>query len=136
MLLALTCPPLPPCPPSTRCCSPPPPDLQIKEEIAKYKVGAPARVGLLAPNDVTIPGGGTGMDPSQTQFFQVLGIATKINKGTIEIVSDVHLIKAGDKVSRFFGGKRRVEGGRCMAGGVAHMLFLRNQVCMVCVLCL
>ncbi len=29
---------------------------------------------------------------------QALGIATKINKGTIEIVSDVHLIKAGDKV--------------------------------------
>ncbi len=29
---------------------------------------------------------------------QALGIATKINKGTIELVSDVHLIKAGDKV--------------------------------------
>lgn len=71
---------------------------QVKEEISKYKVGAPARVGLLAPNDVTIPSGGTGMDPSQTSFFQALAIATKINKGTIEIVSDVHLIKAGDKV--------------------------------------
>ncbi len=73
--------------------------LQVKDEIAKYKVGAPARVGLLAPNDVTIPAGGTGMDPSQTSFFQALAIATKINKGTIEIVSDVHLIKAGEKVS-------------------------------------
>jgi large subunit ribosomal protein LP0 len=71
---------------------------QIKEEISKYKVGAPARVGLLAPNDVFIPAGGTGMDPSQTSFFQALAIATKINKGTIEIVSEVHLIKAGDKV--------------------------------------
>lgn len=30
--------------------------------------------------------------------MQALGIATKINKGTIEIVSDVHLIKAGEKV--------------------------------------
>jgi hypothetical protein len=54
---------------------------QIKAEIAKYKVGAPARVGLVAPNDVTIPAGGTGMDPSQTSFFQALAIATKINKG-------------------------------------------------------
>jgi len=71
---------------------------QVKDEILKHKVGAPARVGLLAPNDVTIPAGGTGMDPSQTSFFQALAIATKINKGTIEIVSDVHLIKAGDKV--------------------------------------
>lgn len=54
---------------------------QVKAEIAKYKVGAPARVGLVAPNDVTIPAGGTGMDPSQTSFFQALAIATKINKG-------------------------------------------------------
>jgi len=38
------------------------------------------------------------MDPSQTSFFQALGIATKINKGTIEITADVHLIKAGEKV--------------------------------------
>lgn len=62
------------------------------------QVGAPARVGLVAPNDVSVPAGSTGMDPSQTSFFQALGIATKINKGTIEIVSDVHLIKTGDKV--------------------------------------
>jgi hypothetical protein len=55
-----------PTPPPTSCCPP-----QIKEEISKYKVGAPARVGLLAPNDVFIPAGGTGMDPSQTSFFQV-----------------------------------------------------------------
>lgn len=47
--------------------------VQIKDEISKYKVGAPARVGLLAPNDVFIPAGGTGMDPSQTSFFQVGG---------------------------------------------------------------
>ena len=45
-----------------------------------------------------VPAGSTGMDPSQTSFFQALGIATKINKGTIEIVADVHLIKAGEKV--------------------------------------
>jgi hypothetical protein len=35
------------------------------------QVGAPARVGLVAPNDVKIPAGSTGMDPSQTSFFQV-----------------------------------------------------------------
>ena len=59
---------------------------------------APARVGAIAPIDVVVPAGGTGMDPSQTSFFQVLNIATKINKGAVEIVSDVNLIKAGDKV--------------------------------------
>eukprot|EP00798_Chlamydomonas_sp_ICE-L_P031860 gene31860-7067_t len=70
----------------------------VKTEIMKYKVGAQARVGVIAPNAVSIPSGSTGMDPSQTSFFQALGIATKINKGTIEIVSDVDLIQAGDKV--------------------------------------
>ena len=66
--------------------------------ILGYKVPAPARVGAIAPIDVIVPAGGTGMDPSQTNFFQVLNIATKINKGAVEIVADVHLIKAGEKV--------------------------------------
>ena len=45
--------------------------LQLRDEVAKYKVGAPARVGLVAPNDVIVPSGNTGLDPSQTSFFQV-----------------------------------------------------------------
>lgn len=36
------------------------------------QVGAPARVGLVAPVDVTVPAGNTGLDPSQTNFFQVI----------------------------------------------------------------
>lgn len=71
---------------------------EVIEEIAKYKVGAPARVGLVAPVDVIVPPGNTGLDPSQTSFFQVLNIPTKINKGTVEIVTPVDLIKKGDKV--------------------------------------
>jgi len=43
----------------------------IRDEIMKFKVGAPARVGLVAPNDVEVPAGGTGLDPSSTNFFQV-----------------------------------------------------------------
>lgn len=43
----------------------------------KFKVGAPARVGLVAPNSVEVPAGGTGLDPSSTNFFQVLAPATK-----------------------------------------------------------
>ncbi|GLU18840.1 hypothetical protein SLE2022_351170 [Rubroshorea leprosula] len=71
---------------------------EVREEIAKYKVGAPARVGLVAPIDVVVPPGNTGLDPSQTSFFQVLNIPTKINKGTVEIMTPVELIKKGDKV--------------------------------------
>ncbi|MBA0813900.1 hypothetical protein Gohar_027718 [Gossypium harknessii] len=71
---------------------------EVREEVAKYKVGAPARVGLVAPIDVVVPPGNTGLDPSQTSFFQVLNIPTKINKGTVEIITPVELIKKGEKV--------------------------------------
>ncbi|KAJ7964152.1 60S acidic ribosomal protein P0 [Quillaja saponaria] len=71
---------------------------EVREEVAKYKVGAPARVGLVAPIDVVVPPGNTGLDPSQTSFFQVLNIPTKINKGTVEIIASVELIRKGEKV--------------------------------------
>jgi large subunit ribosomal protein LP0 len=70
----------------------------VREQIESFKVGAPARVGLVAPVDVTVPAGNTGLDPSQTNFFQALNIPTKINKGTVEITTDVQLIKIGEKV--------------------------------------
>merc|ERR1711937_540598 len=38
------------------------------------------------------------MGPEKTSFFQALSIQTKIARGTIEIVSPVHLLKPGDKV--------------------------------------
>ncbi|KAL0003303.1 hypothetical protein SO802_017084 [Lithocarpus litseifolius] len=69
---------------------------EVSEEVAQ--VGAPARVGLVAPIDVVVPSGNTGLDPLQTSFFQVLNIPTKINKGTVEIITPVELIKKGDKV--------------------------------------
>jgi large subunit ribosomal protein LP0 len=68
-------------------------DLLLKERTA-----APAKAGSLAPADVFIDAQNTGMGPEKTSFFQALGIATKITKGTIEIINQVHLIKKGDKV--------------------------------------
>ncbi|KAF6140332.1 hypothetical protein GIB67_011351, partial [Kingdonia uniflora] len=44
---------------------------EVSEEVAKYKDGAPACVGLVALDDVVVPPGNTGLDPSQTSFFQV-----------------------------------------------------------------
>ena len=46
------------------------------------------------PNSVIVRKGPTGMEPTQTSFLQALIIASKINKGQVEIVSDVHLINA------------------------------------------
>ncbi|KAL9421642.1 hypothetical protein CISIN_1g036252mg [Citrus sinensis] len=71
---------------------------EVSDEVSKHKVAAPARVGLVAPIDVVVPPGNTGLDPSQTSFFQVLNIPTKINKGTVEIITPVELIKKGDRV--------------------------------------
>jgi len=70
----------------------------IRDLLLANKVKAPAKAGALAPLDVTVPAQNTGMGPEKTSFFQALSIPTKITKGTIEIIQDVPLIKAGDKV--------------------------------------
>jgi len=70
----------------------------IRDIAVAERVPAVARAGNIAPVDVHIPAGPTGMDPGQTGFFQALNIATKIVKGSVEIINPVHLIKKGDKV--------------------------------------
>ena len=70
-----------------------------RNKIKEFVVPAPAKQNAVAPVDVTVPAGPTGMEPSQTAFFQVLNIATKINKGAIEILADVKVVTAGEKVS-------------------------------------
>jgi len=71
---------------------------EIRDQVSNNRLCAPARVGSIAPCDVFLPAGNTALDPSQTNFMQALNIATRINKGTIEIINQVHLIKKGDKV--------------------------------------
>jgi len=71
---------------------------EIRGIITANKVAAPARAGALAPRDVLVPAGNTGMEPGKTSFFQALGIPTKIARGTIEIVSDVKVVTAGTRV--------------------------------------
>ena len=71
---------------------------EIADIIESVKVGADAKAGSIAPVDVVVPAGPTGMDPGQTSFFQALGIGTKIVKGQIEIVSDQHLVHVDKKV--------------------------------------
>jgi large subunit ribosomal protein LP0 len=70
----------------------------IRDILTTARVPAAAKVGILAPQDVVIPKGQTSLEPTKTSFLQALNIASKINKGTVEIMNDVHLIKVGDKV--------------------------------------
>ncbi|OTA64545.1 ribosomal protein P0-like protein [Hypoxylon sp. EC38] len=70
----------------------------IRDKILSNKVAAPARAGAVAPADVWVPAGNTGMEPGKTSFFQALGVPTKIARGTIEITTDLKLVEAGSKV--------------------------------------
>jgi len=70
----------------------------IKKIISDHKVSAPAKVGAIAPCDVVVPAGPTGMEPTQTSFLQALNIASKISKGQVDIVADVKIIVTGQKV--------------------------------------
>jgi len=71
---------------------------EVREIILSNKVAAPARAGAVAPADVYVPAGNTGMEPGKTSFFQALGVPTKIARGTIEITTDLKLVSAGGKV--------------------------------------
>ena len=59
---------------------------------------APAKAGAIAPIDVFEAPQNTGLGQEKTSFFQALSIATKVSKGMIEILSEVHLIKKDEKV--------------------------------------
>jgi len=72
---------------------------EVRKKVLENKVPAAAKSGSLAPGDVWVPAGPTGLDPGQTNFFQALNIATKIVKGAIEIIQDVHLVKKNEKVT-------------------------------------
>lgn len=71
---------------------------QIRDVLESNQKEAPAKAGAIAPVDVFIAKVNTGLGPEKTSFFQALSIPTKITKGTIEILSDIHLVKKGEKV--------------------------------------
>jgi len=70
----------------------------VRDAMISHKVAAPAKVGVVAQRDVTIPAGNSGISPDKTSFFQALGIPTKVVKGAIEILNDVLILKEGDRV--------------------------------------
>ncbi|CUT99161.1 deoxyribonuclease [Echinococcus multilocularis] len=73
---------------------------EVRKALESNRLEAPAKAGTVAPCDVTVPALNTGLGPEKTSFFQALNIQTKITRGTIEILSDVPLIKKGQKVGQ------------------------------------
>lgn len=55
--------------------------------------------GDIAPSDVIIPAGPTGLGPEKINIFQAAKIGTKINKGHIDLSLDHKLFSAGDFVT-------------------------------------
>jgi len=72
---------------------------KAREVMNEVVVPAMAKAGVVAPKDVFIPAGPSGLEPSQTSFFQALNIPTKIVKGSIEITAEFKICTAGEKVS-------------------------------------
>ena len=72
--------------------------VELRKSFDELRAPCPAKAGSIAPNDVIVPAGDTGLDPTQTSFIQALNIASKITKGQIEITSNTLLVKAGEKV--------------------------------------
>jgi len=71
---------------------------KVRDSLVTLRVPAAAKAGMIAPQAVTVAKGQTTLEPTKTSFLQALNIASKINKGTIEILNEVSLIKPGDKV--------------------------------------
>lgn len=72
---------------------------EIRTIISQHRKSSGAKSGQLSNVDLALPSGPTGMDPSQTAFFQALNIGTKIVKGQIELVSEFKILLTGEKVS-------------------------------------
>ena len=70
----------------------------IKQILDEEIRPSPAKPGMIAPDDVWIPSGPTGLDPKQTSFFQNLQIQTKIVKAQIDIVADKQVIFKSEKI--------------------------------------
>jgi len=71
----------------------------IREVLQNRSLEAAAKTGQISMVDMSLPSGPTGMDPSNTAFFQTLNIPTKIVKGQIETISEFPMLKIGEKVS-------------------------------------
>merc|ERR1719515_137289 len=72
--------------------------VEVRDKLLSNKKPAAAKAGAMAPIDVFVPAMNTGLGPEKTSFFQALQIATKITRGTIEILNEVHIIKKDEKV--------------------------------------
>merc|ERR1712113_486878 len=74
------------------------PYMELRTKIEAEKISMPARTGVLAPCDVVIPAGPTGIEVGKIDLFHKLNIQCKTVKAAIEVNKDVVIINKGQKV--------------------------------------
>ncbi|WP_435063785.1 50S ribosomal protein L10 [Halobaculum sp. EA56] len=70
------------------------------KQLEASKTSAPIGAGEVAPNDIVIPEGDTGVDPGPfVGELQQVGADARIQEGSIQVLSDSHVLDAGEEVS-------------------------------------
>jgi len=65
----------------------------------KNKMKMPAKSGDIAPSDILIPAGNTGLPPGPAiSELQNVGIRTRINVGSVWVLSDTVVVKKGEVI--------------------------------------
>jgi large subunit ribosomal protein L10 len=70
------------------------------QQLEASKTPAPINAGEVAPNDIVIPEGDTGIDPGPfVGELQTIGANARIQEGSIQVLEDSVVTEAGDVVS-------------------------------------
>ncbi|WP_225334642.1 50S ribosomal protein L10 [Halomicrobium urmianum] len=72
----------------------------LYKELEASKTPAPINAGEVAPNDIVIPEGDTGVDPGPfVGELQNVGAAARIDEGSIKVTEDSTVLETGEEVS-------------------------------------
>lgn len=72
----------------------------LYKELEASKTPAPINPGEVAPNDIVIPEGDTGIDPGPfVGELQQVGANARIDSGSIQVLEDSTVLEAGEEVS-------------------------------------
>ncbi|MFC4544666.1 50S ribosomal protein L10 [Halosolutus amylolyticus] len=72
----------------------------LYKELEASKTPAPINEGEVAPNDIVIPEGDTGVDPGPfVGELQSIGANARIEEGSIQVMEDSTVLSAGEEVS-------------------------------------
>ena len=72
----------------------------LYQQLEASKTSAPINAGEVAPNDIVIPEGDTGIDPGPfVGELQSVGANARIDEGSIKVLEDSTVLDAGEEVS-------------------------------------